>query len=151
MLRLTKNTDYALMAINFMACQEDQFVANTKRIAEIYHIPLELLAKILQRLAKSGIILSKSGPKGGYALAKDAAHITIGEVIQAIEGPIRIVRCEDEDCSQMEHCTVRGPLIRIERKIVAFLESITVDQMYQQADQNEQDEPEGLVQLTHAY
>jgi Rrf2 family protein len=142
MLRLTKNTDYALMAINFMAGQEDAFVANTKTIAEMYHIPLELLAKILQRLAKSGIILSKSGPKGGYVLVKDAAQITIGEVIQAIEGPIRIVRCEDEDCSQMERCTVRGPLIRIERKIVSFLESITVEQMYEQLD-----EEENLVKL----
>ncbi len=144
MLRLTKNTDYALMVVNFMACQKDPFVANTKTMAETYHIPLELLAKILQRLAKNGLVLSKSGPKGGYILAKDAAHITIGEVIQAIEGPIRIVRCEDDDCSQMEYCTVRGPLIQIEQKIVAFLESITVEQMYQPTGHGER---EGLVQL----
>ena len=134
MLKLTKKTDYALMAINFMACQKEDFVANTRTISEIYNIPLELLAKILQTLAKKGIIVSQNGPKGGYTLAKDASLITMGEVIQAIEGPIRIVRCTEGDkmCLQVERCTLRSPLRKIESKIVDLLDKMTIDQLYKE-------------------
>ena len=128
MLKLTKKTDYALIAINFMAHQENDFLANTRMISELYNVPLELLAKILQRLVKNGIIISHNGPKGGYTLAKGPGLITIGDVIRAIEGPIQMVRCHDGEnkCSQADRCTVRGPLRKIEGKIVEFLDKITV-------------------------
>jgi len=134
MLKLTKKTDYALMAINFMSCQRDDSVANTRTISEIYNIPLELLAKILQRLAKKGIIVSQNGPKGGYTLAKEPSQISVGEIIRAIEGPVHIVRCHDGDnsCLQTERCTVRSPLRRIESKIIELLDKTTLDQMYRE-------------------
>ena len=131
MLRLTKNTDYALMAIHFMACQEADAIANTKALAEIYSIPSELLAKIMQMLAKNGVLKSISGPKGGYLLARSADRITVAAVIEAVEGPIRIIRCEDGECAQMERCTARLPLMKIEQKIVAYLDSVSVAQLYQ--------------------
>ncbi|MFY9268814.1 MAG: Rrf2 family transcriptional regulator [Candidatus Manganitrophaceae bacterium] len=131
MLKLTKKTDYALMAINFMSCQSEDSIANTRTISEIYSIPLELLAKILQRLSKKGIIVSQNGPKGGYTLAKDPSQITVGEVIRAIEGPVHIVRCDEgTHCLQTERCTVRSPLRKIEGKIVDLLDKTTIDQMY---------------------
>lgn len=134
MLKLTKKTDYALMAINFMSCQRDDSVANTRTISELYNIPLELLAKILQRLAKKGIIVSQNGPKGGYTLAKEPSLITVGEVIRAIEGPVQIVRCHEGEntCLQTERCTVRSPLRRIESKIIELLDTTTLDQMYRE-------------------
>ncbi len=139
MLKLNKKIDYALMALNFMACQEEGSVANTRMISEIYNIPPELLAKTLQILAKKGIIVSQNGPKGGYSLAKAAHLITVGEVIRAIEGPVHIIHCTDgaSVCSQMERCTVYGPLKKIEGKIVDLLEQTTLDQLYQEGVQEE--------------
>ena len=131
MLNLTKKTDYALMAINFIASQGTG-VANTRTISEIYNIPLPLLAKILQRLTKYNIITSYGGPKGGYMLGRLPSQITIAEVIRAIEGPIHITRCCEGEimCSQFERCSVHGPLQKIEAKIIAMLNGITVDEMY---------------------
>lgn len=131
MLKLTKKTDYALMAINYMLYRKAPFLANTRNIAAIYNIPRELLAKILQKLAKEGIIHSQNGPKGGYTLLKEAGDITLGEVIRAIEGPIQIVRCVEGDttCSQTEQCTIQSPLRKIEGQIVDFLDGITIDKL----------------------
>ena len=119
------------MAINYMSYRKGSFVANTRNIAETYNIPRELLAKILQTLAKVGIIDSQNGPKGGYTLLKEPSEITLGEVIRAIEGPIQIVRCIEGEttCSQTEQCTIQSPLRKIERQIVAFLDKITIDQL----------------------
>ena len=93
MLKISKKADYALMALQHMACV--QFgdtptgrVVNTKEIAEEYNIPLELLAKVLQALSKNGMIESHNGPKGGYVLARSAREITIAQILESIEGPV---------------------------------------------------------------
>src|SRR5207245_3019656 len=70
MLKLSKKTDYALMAVQYMSSGGADRVVNTKEIAEEYNIPVELLAKVLQKLGKKGLIVSQNGPKGGYVLAK---------------------------------------------------------------------------------
>src|SRR2546428_11176036 len=95
MLRFTKRADYGLMAIHYIAVQEEVGAVSAKGIAEEFGIPPELLAKILQRLAKRRLIASHNGPKGGYVLSRHPSEITVGEVIRALEGPINIVSCLD--------------------------------------------------------
>ena len=70
MLRFTKRADYGLMAIHYIAITEDHGSVSAKRIAGEFGIPPELLAKILQRLARELLIVSQNGPKGGYVLAR---------------------------------------------------------------------------------
>ena len=71
MLRFSKKADYGLMAVHYIAFHQHDGVVNAKRIAEDLGIPGELLAKILQRLAKGKLIASVNGPKGGYVLARE--------------------------------------------------------------------------------
>ena len=86
MLRFTKRADYGLMAIHYIAISEDRGAVSAKRIADEFHIPAELLAKILQRLAKKKLITSQNGPKGGYVLARRPAQISVGDVVRAVYG-----------------------------------------------------------------
>ncbi|MBI1819994.1 MAG: Rrf2 family transcriptional regulator [Nitrospirae bacterium] len=135
MLRLSKKIDYALIAMDYIAFIENDQIVNTKTIAEKYNIPLELLAKILQKLARKGFVISHNGPKGGYLLAKDPSEISIGEIIQAIEGPIGIADCyhaPDNPCSQKASCNIRTPLGVIQLNIINLLNSITLCQMHQE-------------------
>ncbi len=90
MLRFTKRADYGLMAIHYIAVNDGFGAVSAKRIAEEFAIPPELMAKILQRLAKQRLVVSTNGPKGGYALARRPTEITVGQVIRALEGPINI-------------------------------------------------------------
>jgi Rrf2 family cysteine metabolism transcriptional repressor len=135
MLKISKKIDYALIAMHCIAFMENEQVVNTKAIAEKYHIPLELLAKILQKLAKKGLVISHNGPKGGYLLAKDPAGISIDEVIQAIEGPIGIAECYHDSenlCSQKAHCNIRTPMGMIQKKIIDLLKGISLDQIHRE-------------------
>jgi Rrf2 family protein len=90
MLRLTKKADYGLMALKYLAEQSALTPASPARsakdIAEAYHIPPQLLAKILQTLARAGLLVSHAGSTGGYALARPALEVTAFEVIRAIDG-----------------------------------------------------------------
>jgi Rrf2 family protein len=132
MLRLTKKTDYALIAVRHMASLKSGEVSNAREIAAICQIPLELLAKILQRLAKQSLIMSLSGPKGGYCLAKKPSAITIGEVVRAIEGEVKITRCDQgglTPCTHLDRCTIRSPLEKIQERIIGLLECMTLAEM----------------------
>ena len=127
MLRFTKRADYGLMAIHYIAIHDDRGAVSVKRIAEEFAIPQQLLAKILQRLAKQRLIVSQNGPKGGYVLTRRASEISIGEVIRALEGPISIVSClEDSDCPQMERCSLRRPITKLQAAITQMLDSMSL-------------------------
>ena len=141
MLKLSKKADYALMALQYMATVqygENAFstnrLVNTKEIAEEHHIPLELLAKVLQALAKHEMVESQNGPKGGYLLAREPRDISIAQVLEAIEGPLGIADCYHERndqtaCDQMEHCNIRTPLLKVQESIVHLLSSMSIEDM----------------------
>ena len=130
MMKLSKKTDYGLIAMQHMISVEPSRAVNTKEIAHQYNIPVELLAKVLQRLAKHGLITSQNGPKGGYVSRK---AVTIAAVISAVEGPIGITECmhnaSEQCCQQQETCNIRTPLQFIQASIVRLLESMTIEDM----------------------
>ena len=131
MLRLTKRADYGLMAIDYIAAHGDEGAVSAKRIAEEFSIPQERLAKILQRLAKKRLITSQNGPKGGYVLTRAAREITVGQVVRALEGPVRIVSCmvEQEDCPQFSRCNLRRPVQKIQASISSLLDAMTLEEL----------------------
>jgi Rrf2 family protein len=130
MLRFTKRADYGLMAIHYIAINDGFGAVSAKRIAEEFTIPPELMAKILQKLAKQRLIVSTNGPKGGYALARRPTEITVGQVIRALEGPINIVSClEDADCPQMQKCNLRRPVQKIQAAISQVLDTMSLAEL----------------------
>src|ERR1700757_1797981 len=105
MLRLSKKADYALMAMKHLALRGDrgvQATSSAREIAELYDIPIELLAKVLQRLVRGGLLASHHGTRGGYELARQPARISVADVIQAIDGPVTVTACSTDEgqCEQ---------------------------------------------------
>jgi FeS assembly SUF system regulator len=121
MLRLSKKADYALMAMKHLAQKSSS--TSAREIAEQYDIPIELLAKVLQRLARRGLLTSHQGTRGGYTLSRSTAQISVADIIQAIDGPLTVTACssEDDQCGQFAKCNVRDPLWRIKDRIVSAL------------------------------
>lgn len=130
MLRFTKRADYGLMAIHYIAVNDGVGAVSAKRIADEFTIPPELMAKILQRLARERLIVSTNGPKGGYTLARRPTEITVGQVIRALEGPIHIVSClEDADCPQLLKCNLRRPVQKIQAAISQVLDTMSLAEL----------------------
>jgi len=130
MLRFTKRADYGLMAISDIACHDGLGAVCAKRIAEEFGIPPELLAKVLQRLAKRRLIESQNGPKGGYVLARHSNEITVGDVVRALEGPISIVSCLDHGgCPQEPRCNLRRPVQKLQTAISQLLDTMSLAEL----------------------
>ena len=131
MLRLSKKADYGLIAMRHLALLPETTASSAREIAGQYDIPVELLAKVLQRLSRQGLLVSHQGTRGGYHLARSAKAISVADVIQAIDGPVTVTACSEDspDCDQYEKCSVRDPLWRIKGRIVAALSACTIFEM----------------------
>ena len=131
MLRLSKKADYALIAMKHLALRGDGS-SSAREIASLYDIPIELLAKILQRLVRRGLLASHQGTRGGYHLARVPALISVGDVIQAVDGPVTVTACstsEGANCEQFAKCNVRDPLWRVRERILTALGECTIAEL----------------------
>ncbi len=128
LLKLTKKADYGLIAMRHLAEFSAQGAFSAKDIADLYAIPSEALAKILQTLARQKLLLSQQGTNGGYVLARDPRSISALEVIRAIEGPVFMTACSTDhrDCSTEDRCTIKEPLRKVSRSIEEVLDRLTI-------------------------
>ena len=131
MFKLSKRADYGLIALRHLAINNNQVAASAGGIAELYGISAPLMAKVLQKLARQGLLRARHGSSGGYTLAKDPSDITALEAISAIEGPLMITSCRTHrgDCDHATQCTVREPLQRLNESVLQVLGMVTILQM----------------------
>jgi Rrf2 family protein len=129
MLKLTKRADYGLISLKHLAVNHG--CASAKEISDAYGIPLPLLSKILQKLARAGFLQSEHGTNGGYRLHRDPARITALEVIRAIDGPVFLTSCftDHSDCGVASKCNVREPLRKVHEGIQKLLSEMTIADM----------------------
>jgi Rrf2 family protein len=129
MLRISKKSEYGIIALKYMLNQPKGSIIRAKEIAEMYRISSEIMAKILQKLARKGIVQSHQGAKGGYILAKDGAGISLSEIIETIDGPVGIVECMTEGdcgCQQLDYCNISDPFRVIQKQFKTFLSQISL-------------------------
>ena len=131
MFKLSKKSDYGLIAVKHLAMHRRQHACSANEIAEEYGISVTLMAKVLQKLAKQGLVGAKHGSSGGYQLAKEPSQISALDVISAIDGPVLITSCVTSHgaCDATDRCTVREPLRRVNESILQILKAVTISQM----------------------
>ena len=129
MLKLSKKTEYAIIALMHMAEHSYDKLNTAKEIAEEYNIPRELMNKVLQKLAKADIIISHQGVKGGYQLQRPINDINFNIIISAVDGPISLMDCVHLDacgCDQMDYCNIKTPMEFIQSELLQFFNGITL-------------------------
>jgi Rrf2 family protein len=131
MLRLTKKADYGLMALKYLAERPAEASFSARDIASAYHIPPQLLAKILQLLAREGLLRSQAGMNGGYTLGRKPETISVFEVIRIIDGPLFITSCVTDTgvCDLTSSCTIKEPLARVNDSISDLLKKIRISDL----------------------
>lgn len=134
MFQLSKKVEYGLIAIRHMAISPPGYMVTTKEIAEKYHIPYELLAKVMQKLAKEKFISSYQGVHGGYILARNPSELKVSDIINVIEGKpsVTIIQCEaegPENCIIHDTCTIKNPLVKLQGTINKVFNDLSIMEM----------------------
>lgn len=122
-MQITRQADYALRAMIYLAKLEPNQRAATSQIAEEQHIPPSFLAKIISQLSIAGLIHTSRGARGGVSLARAPEAISILEVVEAIDGPIALNECTTsaDGCPFGEDCPIRPLWCDTQSELVARL------------------------------
>jgi Rrf2 family protein len=130
MLQLSKKVEYGLIALRHMAMKPAGNVVTTKELSNEYDLPYELLAKILQKLARAGVVRSLQGVKGGYTLAQRPEELKVASIIRIIEeSKPMVAECYTEGpegCYLFYNCTIRRPLGKLQRNLNVLFDQMTV-------------------------
>lgn len=134
MLQLSKKVEYGLIALRHMAKGATGQIYTVKEIAEGYQMPFELLAKIMQKLARKGYIASYQGVHGGYILVRNPHELKVSSIINAIEEKtsVSLVQCDAEtadNCSIHTTCTIKNPLMKLQDDINRVFDELTLGEM----------------------
>ena len=128
---IRRNTDYALRAMVFLATHRDQGPASAKTIATEMDFSHQLACKLMQQLAKAGLVRSLMGKNGGFELARDPADITLLEMIEAIQGQVRMSACVlgIQSCKHFGQCPIRRKLRGLQDTVTDHLRQTTLQEL----------------------
>jgi Rrf2 family protein len=130
MLTLTRKTEYAMIAVCHLA-HAGHKVVSARDIAEAHGVPLPLLMNVLKRLNRTGHVHSVRGAKGGYVLAVPPEQFTLDGLIEAVEGPVHLVRCTNpaknaRRCTLTRPCPLRASVRKVHDRLRDFLGAVTI-------------------------
>ena len=128
MIRLSQMADYAVVLAGALAERSGEQM-NAASLAAATGVPQPTVAKLLHALARAGVLVSRRGVGGGFALARQPEAITLREVIEAADGPIALVTClggPEDNCGIENLCGMRPHWMLINRTLAEALDSITL-------------------------
>jgi Rrf2 family protein len=129
-MQITRQADYAVRAVLYLARKGEQRIA-TSTIAAEQHIPPSFLAKIISQLSIAGLLHTSRGARGGVMLARECKDITLLEVVEAIDGPIQLNECVENTgaCSFTKGCPMRPIWCDAQEELVSRLRNTNFAEM----------------------
>jgi len=127
---ITRNTDYAVRALCYIAGQKKESVPAEEMVAAL-RIPRPFLRKILQILSGEGILESFKGKGGGFMLAKPPASIRLADLVRIFQGTVELNECifKKRICPDRKTCRLKCEIDKIEQDVLRRLNSITIDSL----------------------
>lgn len=134
-MKLSTKGKYGLYAMYYLASQAGEGPQPLRAIAEM-NVPEQYLEQLLGSLRRAGLVTTVRGAQGGYQLSRPPGEITVGDIIDATEGPLTISEClsDTESCHKSGQCPTRKVWESLSNSINALLQSITLQDMLDQTD-----------------
>ena len=139
-MKITYKGDYALKVVIELARLPEGGIVTIAGLATKLDIPQKFLEQVLLDLKKGGVLQSRRGKQGGYALARSADTIRVGDIVRLIDNPIEPIACVDngyDGCRDMTRCLVRPLFVKAHQAVTDILDEATIGSLLRQA-QNQQ-------------
>lgn len=127
MIQLTREGDYAVRVLVDLAGRERGAMVRAEEMTRTTGVPRAYLSKIIQALSRAGLVRTRQGPGGGVTLLQDSAALTLRQMVEAVEGPIRLNRCliRPGECARDRFCTVHPVWARIQATLMREMDAVT--------------------------
>jgi len=135
---ITRATEYAVRTVMYLAQQPKSEIVLKKDICRTQNVTPAFLTKILQPLIKSGIVTSQRGVGGGFLLAKDASEITLFDILQAEEGPLKLNHCllDAQSCTRDAYCSAHDAWSEAQQTLAGVLIRYNIAELVKQQKDN---------------
>jgi Rrf2 family iron-responsive transcriptional regulator len=137
MLKINRQTDYAIRVVLALAKRGEGIRLSTATIQQEMLIPPALMTRIVAQLAREGLVNTYPGRDGGLMLPRPASQITLTDIVEAFEGPILLSECMqakgEDDCPFRTNCPVRTKWGRVQAAMLREMASITFEDLVQEA------------------
>ena len=127
MLRITKMTDYAVLILANLALYDNKMLT-AKEIASETHISLPTTQKILKKLNRKNLVISKQGVSGGYSLDPETKKLSVATLLEKLDGDLSITQCSsnDDQCEVEDFCNIGNAWQMINQRVQWALNDITL-------------------------
>lgn len=132
MIKINKKIEYAMIALKYIATQEEGKLTSAREICDRFHTPFDTTAKVLQVMNNKGLLSSTKGIKGGYTLTRPLSQITFTELGRMIEGKESFGKfCENSKgvCDLYGICNIVTPIEVLNNKVNSFLSELTLEEL----------------------
>ncbi len=132
-LQISRRIEYGLRAMIFLASVPGDSITPFREIARRMDVPQDFLAKILKTLAQKELVKSTRGAHGGYSLGRPSKQISMLDVIEAVEGPVKVNVCQDDEdhdaCGLSRSCTMYGVWKLGQERMLEVYRAATLDKL----------------------
>jgi len=136
MFKINKKIEYALISLNYMRGKKEGQLTSAKEISSLFHIPFAPTARVLQIMAKNGILQASQGVHGGYRLKKNLGKVSLGDLNNIIAGPIQIASCSKHTgvCELTSLCTMTSSMNTLNRKLQNLFNTVILEDFFSQKE-----------------
>ena len=127
-LKISEGSNLAIHALSYLAAVPRGQVTSVARMAEVLYVSRDHLGKVMQRLTRVGLVTSRRGPKGGFALGLKPKEVNLLQVVEAIDGPVSLAQCfsSEGSCVQFEKCNLKSPLQRLNDIVIQIMSQVSI-------------------------
>lgn len=128
MFKLNRKIEYALIALKHMNGKRPGELTSAKEVAETYHGSFDVVARVMQVMAQSGILRAEQGALGGYQILKDLSRVSLFELGSVLLGPVKLVKCLDgqDACGIEKTCNIMNPIVSLNQRLDNFYKGVSV-------------------------
>ena len=130
-MEITRQADYAVRTMIYLSGLPLNGRVPTATISQTQGVPLPFLSKVISRLALAGLVITSRGMGGGVALARSPREITLLQVVEAVDGPVRLNSCllRPGSCDRQDRCAAHDAWAEIQDHLIQELSGVTMAEL----------------------
>lgn len=131
MNKMNRKIEYSLMALKHMSQKRPGELTTAKEVAESYKAPFDATARVMQKMAQSGLLKSEHGAFGGYQIMRDLTKVTLLDLVNTVQGPTQITKClhKEEPCEIQPTCNIISPITQLNQRLNDFYRSVSIQDL----------------------
>jgi Rrf2 family protein len=129
LIKISKKVEYALIVLKHFIDSPSASLLTARNISDLYRIPFDTTAKVMQKMNNSNLLESIQGVNGGYRVCKDLNTVNYLQLTEIVEGKAINETCSDQNCQILDTCNISEPIQRLNQHIIYYFKGLSIEDL----------------------